>query len=226
MGGGDGHIMAARMKWLIGIGLLLAFLGGLAQAADLLRPPHAQDWRLQTFPGLSPTRYTFLPEGLQVHALRSSALLIKRLEPPQPIRTASWQWRVDQAGPATELTQKGRDDRPLAVHFWFAAEKETGAQGHQHRMPRRSISYTWGGTAAKGAVLTNPFLPRDGVIVILHPAGAALGEWRREQVDLAADYQRIFQSAMPAVSAVAISGDSDDSHSESIGWVRELVLTP
>src|SRR5690606_18648294 len=116
MGGGDGHIMAARMKWLIGIGLLLAFLGGLAQAADLLRPPHAKDWRLQTFPGLSPTRYTFLPEGLQVHALCSSALLIKRLEPPQPIRTASWQWRVDQAGPATELTQKGRDDRPLAVH--------------------------------------------------------------------------------------------------------------
>lgn len=220
---------AVRMRWLIA--MALGLLGLAAQAQDLLQPQDAAQWQVQTFRRLPATIYTFTPQGLKVHAVRSSALLLRRIEPPQAAPRVAWWWRVDQSGPATDLTKKGRDDRPLAIHFWFATDKKPGIwarlwQRAQTPMAGKSISYTWGGRAEAGAVLANPFLPRDGVIVVLQPGDAALRQWRREQVNLAADYQRVFGIAAPAVAAVAISGDSDDSRAESIGWVKELVILP
>lgn len=206
----------------------------MALAMPLTRPVDAGAWHLITFPHLSATRFTVTPEGVKVAADKSSGLLVRRLNPGVAAKTATWKWRVDVPVPATDLTRKGKDDRALAVHFWFAAEKKPnfwarlgGLVRNQRGLPTtgHALSYTWGGDAAIGAVLPNPFLKNDGAIIILRPASEPTGVWRSEAVNLAADYRRIFGADAPPLVAVALSGDSDDTGTMSVGWVKELTIT-
>jgi hypothetical protein len=203
-------------------------------AMSLTQPENAGEWRPVTFPHLPATRFMVTPEGVRVVADRSSGLLVRRLDPGVAAKTATWKWRVDAPVPATDLTRKGKDDRALAVHFWFAAAKKPnfwarlgGMVRNQRGLPTtgHALSYTWGGDAATGALLPNPFLKKDGAIIILRPASEPTGVWRSETVNLAADYRRIFDADAPPLVAVALSGDSDDTQTMSLGWVRDLTIS-
>ena len=42
---------------------------------------------------------------------------------------ARWSWRVEESVPATDLTQKGVDDRNLSIYFLFLTEAEAASLG-------------------------------------------------------------------------------------------------
>lgn len=129
-------------------------------------------------------------------------------------RSASWNWRVDQSVPATDLGRKGGDDRNISLYFVFLPEAEADRlEGSSIRQLMgndavRILQYAWGGNHGRGQIIGSPYAPGQGVTVALRQAGTGTFS---EQVDLAADFRRAFGSDPDALVGLAVSADSDDT---------------
>lgn len=218
------------------MGLSLALAASLASAGEITAndPELArQGWREFTFNGIEPAAFRHGLEGaIEVRSKNGASMLFKEIPASEEaVSTFRWRWRVDTAVPATDLSMVGKDDRNLALHVWFP---ETGGGGLFSSLSRalskavgspftgKGISYIFGGKGERGQRLANPFRKEDAVYVILRPSGTATGQWFDEQVDLSGDYQRAFGKPAPRPSHLAISSDSDDTHTESAGLVSEI----
>ena len=146
---------------------------------------------------------------------------------PVPVGTGArdlvtWRWRVDAAPPPTSPADKGRDDRPAAIQVIYReAGNSDGILGSAQRWLRgalvhdayagRVLTYMWGGTLPAGSRLENPYLTKDGAIVVLRAVEAPMGRWVTETVDPAADYRQAFGQEAPAPTHIALSADTEDS---------------
>ncbi len=202
---------------------------GCAPAPD---GPPPGGWRVVTVPGQAATRFVAQADGaIRITADRAVGFLLAEL-PDTPGLRLAWRWRVDAAPPPTPPDAVGRDDRPLAVHVIFAEAGDDdrflgglrrwmrGALTHE-AFAGRTITYMWGGTLPAGTRLTNPYLPKDGRIVVLRDGTTPLGEWRTEAIDPIADYQSLFGgSAKP--THLSLSSDTEDSG----GCASAMIVPP
>lgn len=196
-------------------------------------------WRVLPFGDKPPTRFGVDADGaIEVAAAGGAAFLYRPVTASEAASgRLSWRWRVDRAPPPSDPAAAGRDDRPLAIHVFFAMEAErTGFLAGIWREMRarlfgapfagRLVTYMWGGTASAGTRLANPHLPDDGGIVVLRDGTAPLSDWQDESVDLAADYQAAFGAPAPSPAYIAVSADADDLGGDSLGWVSDLAFAP
>jgi len=172
-------------------------------------------WREQGFPMRPANSWTQSPQRANVSSDAAASLIWTRTAHAQTnATTASWAWSVQTSVPATTLTQKGRDDRNLALFFVFLppklAEKHqtSGIQKLLSIKRARVLMYVWGGDYARGALIPSPHMKARGKIIALRPAGT--GEFR-ENVNLTADFTRAFGTPKPTLAGLAILSDSDDS---------------
>lgn len=193
----------------------------LASAVQATSP-----WRVFALDDAPPATFSVAPDGaVTARADGAVAFLYRAVEAPAGARLA-WRWRVDRDIPAVPLDRVG-DDRPLAVHVWFPAAGVFGALraglAELAGAPPigYALTYVWGGTAARGAIVPNPHLD-TGAIVVLRPGGTPTATWFDETVDVAADFKRAFGFAAPAPSHLAISADTDDTATSSAGVVAGL----
>ena len=140
---------------------------------------------------------------------------------------ARWSWRVEESVPATDLTQKGVDDRNLSIYFLFLTEAEVASLGEAdvrdllESEAVRLLLYVWGGGYERGAVLESPYFEGRGKTIALRPSG--VGE-AAETVSLAEDFTRAFGEEKTVLVGVAVSADSDDTDTSIIGSIQDLVL--
>lgn len=176
----------------------------------------ASGWSEQKLKLFSSNDYRF---GNQLDMVSDGSVSIAWTRLPQGewgARMASWQWRVDQSVPATDLSLKGGDDRNLSIYFVFVpAEQAPELEGANIRAllgnsDVRVLQYAWGGAHGRGAIIPSPYQPGQGVTVALRQAGTGAFS---ENVDLAADYARAFGGMPGALVGLAVSGDSDDTSS-------------
>jgi hypothetical protein len=223
-----------------GVMLLFILLEGFAVAAGIVVPAElaALGWRPLGFDGKTANRYRLVaPDTIEVESERSASLLYRAVAPAATDGCLAWRWRVDQTMPPTDLTRKGADDRPAALYvsFRYDAEEATIPERMQRAMieltqgrdaPGHVLIYVWGGKVPRGSVLASPYLGSIGALVVLRRGDAPTGEWFNEQVDVAADYARIFQRKPIAPYQVAIGADSDDTRSSSLARVADIRFGP
>lgn len=197
--------------------LLLALPASTARAEALDPRLVAAGWRFRGVPRRAAARFGLGPEGeITVLAENAVGFLARDFAPPPGPLT--WRWRVDAAPPPSDPGQKGRDDRPLAVHVLFA-DQAPGPFAAMRRwmagalLPEgftgRVLTYLWGGAPA-GTRLPNPYAPRDGALICLRGPEAPLGTWIAERVDPVADFRAAFGADAPPVTHLALSADTDD----------------
>lgn len=142
---------------------------------------------------------------------------------------ASWTWKVDESVPATNLANKGGDDRNISIYFVFVPEalaptlEGANIRSLLGNKDVRIIQYAWGGDAgARGKVIPSPYGPSgQGVTIPLRAAGTGA---HSESIDLAADYKRAFGGSKGALVGLAVSGDSDDTKSVIRASISNLTL--
>ena len=190
-------------------------------------------WKVLTFPGKPATQFTGRADGaIQVTAADSVAILYRRVsDGDKQMRQLTWRWRVDKTTPATDLSRKGHDDRPLALHVWFP-EDQTGlwlettlAEIFDLPLPGKVLTYVWGGKGRRGDTIINPYIPLDGTMVILRSGDAPTGQWFTEQIDFATDFERAFNARAPAPAYVAVSADADDTMGQSLAMITDIAFT-
>ncbi|MBB5720885.1 hypothetical protein FHS72_000489 [Loktanella ponticola] len=194
--------------------LIAATLVGTAVSAGPVS--FANGWSEQKLSLFSNNSYSF---GTALSMSSNGGVSIAWTRLPQSewqSSTAQWTWTVEQSVPATDLRQKGGDDRNLSLYFVFVPDDQAEAlQGANIRQllgnsDVRVLLYVWGGNHTRGSQFASPYLQGQGVNVMLRQAGT--GSFT-ENVDLAADYARAFGGQPGSLVGLAVSGDSDDTDS-------------
>jgi hypothetical protein len=207
---------------LLVAGVCLAGPAG-AEVSPMTPDLERAGWKIVALPESPATRFSGRADGIiDVAGEDSFAMLYRGISDAnrrQPFLT--WRWRVDTTIPPTDLTRKGHDDRPLALHLWFPEDPDQmGLLKKLGRLiawvldvpvPGKVLTYVWGGIGRRGDSMINPHLEDDGVIIILRPGGAPTGRWFSERIDIGADFERAFGGRAPSPAYVAVSADADDT---------------
>lgn len=197
----------------------MKFLTGIAIAASLAATSGTAapfgSWTEQRFPRLPANQWIQSPQSVSVLSDRSVSLLWTRVPASDgDASRASWTWSVDQSVPPTPLTQKGGDDRNLALYFVFVPEeladksRNSSVRAMLRTRQARVLMYVWGGDHGRGALLPSPYLGGRGKTIVRRPAGTGIFS---EAVDLEADFARAFGGRKPVLVGLAVSSDSDDT---------------
>lgn len=206
---------------------LLIALTTLLATSTQAGPVSFQDgWKHQRLSLFSANQYTF---GSQLSMVSDGAVSIAWTRLPEAewgARNANWSWTVESSVPATDLRQKGGEDRNLSIYFVFVPEAvapdltRKGIRALLGRDDVRVLQYAWGGNHQRGEVMQSPW-GNGGAVVALRQAGTGS---HSEAVDLAADYSRAFGGTPGALVGLAVSGDSDDTDTVIRAAIGGLVL--
>ena len=191
-------------------------------------------WKVLTLSGKPPTHFVGRADGT-IKVTSESSVAFLYLEVPaasQHKRHLSWRWRVDLTMSATDLSRKGYDDRPLALHVSFPSRSHEGDLWQRLRrafigvpLSGKLLTYVWGGTGQRGDKLANPHVNGDGVIYILRSGHAPTGRWFTEKIDITADFERAFGYEAPSPTYIVVSADTDDTAGRSIGVIADIIFT-
>lgn len=184
-------------------------------------------WNEQKLSLFSNNRYSF-GNALSMTSDGGVSIAWKRI--PQADWQATngrWNWTVEQSVPATDLRQKGGDDRNISLYFVFVPDDQAASLQNANIRQLlgnddvRVLLYVWGGNHARGSQFASPYLRGQGMNVVLRQAGTGS---HSENVDLAADYAKAFGGQPGSLVGVAVSGDSDDTGSMIRAAIGNLTL--
>jgi hypothetical protein len=216
---------ALRAFWLAA-GAALLFANAAAAEERWLPAPGSEGWRPLAFPRIERhTRYTTAREEgrpvLRAESECSASALLTPLPDVALERTPllRWRWRVeDGLAPGDERSRAG-DDFAARVYVTFVYEPERAgllerarrlaAAVYGDELPGSSLTYVWAAQEPVGARWPNPYTAASQMLVATSGASAPPG-WVEVEVDLLADYRRVFERAPPAPLFLALMTDTDD----------------
>ena len=237
---------------LLALGLACATAPAFAQSLSPLVPADgaaASTWRFVGFPkskaDIPATRFELVDvqgeRALKVTTRASYGTWVHDLSKAAPGRL-QWRWRLDQPltggkGVADILTKAGDDaalkvcvmfDHPLdRVPFAQRTVLRIARSVSGEDLPAATLCYVWDSVHPAGLQGANPYTQRVRFIT-LQGQGAPLAQWQTETRDVAVDFAKLFVDELPAgaavpkVRAVLIGADSDNTGSQSVGWVKAM----
>ncbi len=127
-----------------------------------------------------------------------------------------WSWRVLEAPLSADMRVKQADDSPIRVYVVFGNPRALFGG------PGRIVFYSFGNEEPDGYAASSHV---SGRIHIIRVDGAAdRGGWRDHMADLTADYRRIWHRDPPAITAIGLMQDTDQTGGRAVAEVRELRL--
>ncbi|MEP6688794.1 MAG: DUF3047 domain-containing protein [Gemmatimonadales bacterium] len=215
---------ATVMRAMVLVGLVL-----WATPGDLLRleqavigPGALPGWQVRRVKGrLAPdveVRAEGLDRVLRISGARRAAWFYRdlRRENVPEGSTLRWSWRVLEAPATTDLRNRAADDSPIRVYVVFGNPRALfGGSG-------RIIFYSYGNQEPNGYAAPSHV---SGRIHVVRVDGATeLGVWREHAVNPAADYRRIWGRDLPAITAIGLMQDTDQTDGRAVAELRQLSL--
>jgi hypothetical protein len=214
-------------------------------AAKIEQPP--APWRTVGVPGGKIPLTTFTvteldgQRVLRVEALKSYGTLVHAL----PRRTAdpstqlSWRWRLDKGLQGADLRQRSGDDSPLKVCVSFDLPLDKlgliersllrfARAASDEVLPSATLCYVWDATLPPETLLPNAYTARVRMLVVTS-GNQPLARWVTQTRNVVADFRTAFAGefdSVPAITAVLVGGDSDNTGGHSIGYVDDVSLKP
>jgi hypothetical protein len=214
-------------------------------AAKTELPP--APWRAVGVPGGKIPLTTFALtelDGLRVmrvEAQKSYGTLVHALphRTPDPAVRLSWRWRLDRSLQGTDLRQRTGDDSPLKVCVSFDLPLDKlglversllrfARAASDEVLPSATLCYVWDATLPTDTLLPNAYTARVRMLVV-NNANQPLGRWVAHTRNVVADFRWAFAGefdSVPAITAVLVGGDSDNTGGHSIGYVDDVSLKP
>jgi hypothetical protein len=154
-------------------------------------------------------------------------------------KTLSWRWRVERGLPKADLRTKAGDDSPAKVCVMFDMPLEGLPLGERNKMrfarwfsgeplPAATLCYAWDHQLPVDTELANPYTQRVRVIVV-NSGDAQPGKWHSHTRDVAADFKHAFgheSPTVPAVIAIVVGADADNTQGSSLAYVSDITLKP
>jgi len=125
----------------------------------------------------------------------------------------NFSWKVNVHPDGQIATDK--DDAAVQVQLDF------GRQG----LRRRVLSYIFDPKAETGRCYDDSSLVAENKVLVLNSGREKLGEWVSHARRFARDYRKCYGTDPPRVKNVSIFCDSNDSHSESLGYCTRITFS-
>jgi hypothetical protein len=207
-----------------------ALWGVVAGASELALPaPGGPAWQPLEFSKIPRhTRYEPLEQqgALRAESRCAASGLLLPLEAVDLRATPRlrWRWKIETPidAAADERSKQGDDFAarvyvafafaPERASLWERTRRRLGAALYGEDLPGSALNYVWTRGEPAGATWPNPFVPSSAMV---SRGEGALEAWRVEEVDLLADYARLFGVEAPAPLFLALMTDTDDTCGEA-----------
>ncbi len=222
----------------------------LAQASfsRMSAGPVAAPWRQVGLPGqkLPMTRFDIESRGdggsvLRMQADGSYGNLVLDTD-SAAIATQTrlrWRWQLERGLPASDLLRKQGDDTPLKVCAMFDMALDGLSFGEQAKLrmaralsgeplPTATLCYVWDRLLPLGSIVPNVFSARVRYVVA-SSGPPRPGQWVIVERALGEDFLRAFGDetrVLPALLALAVGADADNTGGSSLGYLGDIVLLP
>ncbi len=145
-----------------------------------------------------------------------------------------WEWKAVGVIPQADNADSQHDDAPLRILVAFDGNKsklplkekltfEMASLISGQEMPYATVMYIWSGKNSVNTVLNNAHTSRVKMIVV-DSGSDDLGEWRKHERDLAADYRLAYGEAPGNVIGIALLTDTDNTKSETRALYGDIEL--
>lgn len=241
----------ARAVHLYALTLLTAFATLPAHAQSTSLTPFSTatgstapaPWRFVGVPGdkVAKAQFDLFPLGeqkvlrLQAHKAYGTWVHAWR----GPLAHLRWRWRLDLAPIGANLQTKDGDDVPLKVcvsfdtpladlSFTERTKLSLARTISGEHLPASTLCYVWDQNLSVGTVVPNAYTQRVRFMV-LNSGTSPLGQWQSHERHVGADFLKAFgheSKTAPAVTAVIVGADTDNTQGSSLAYVGDLIATP
>lgn len=157
----------------------------------------------------------------------------------KPSSVIKWRWRLEQALPKADIRAKPSEDSPLKVCLSFDMPAESIPSGERglfklaqffsrEKIPTATLCYIWGAKEAIGYEQASLFTARVRFIVLANE-GTPLKTWVSKERNIYTDFLKAFgheAGTVPALSAILVGADADNTQGSSTGYVGDAQLIP
>jgi Protein of unknown function (DUF3047) len=154
-------------------------------------------------------------------------------------QTIRFQWRLDKALTKASFKTKATEDAALKVcmSFDMPADRIPSSERtlfkfaqflSREKLPTATLCYVWANTEDVGSVHASPTTGRVRYMV-LNSGSAQLKTWQELQRNIGADFLKAFgaeSGTIPALTAIIVGADSDNTQDTSLGYISDIVVQP
>jgi Protein of unknown function (DUF3047) len=155
----------------------------------------------------------------------------------KPETRLRWRWRLDQPLAKSDLRTKATDDGALKVCLSFDMPAEHIPAGERtlirlvqfftkEKIPTATLCYLWGGKEAIGYEQASLITNRVRFVVLANES-TPTKSWQSVTRNIHADFLKAFgheTQAVPALSAIIIGADADNTSGSSLGYMGDVQL--
>ena len=205
-----------RTRWLLLLILpVLATAGTTALLIDDFENGLRPEWKEKEFHGRTVYRVVAAETGhyLQARSTAAASGLIFEIEyEPADYPVLSWRWKIDGVIAGGDETKKSGDDYAARVYVVFP---------HWFFPKTKTINYIWANKLPKGESIPNPFTG-NAIMVAVESGDEDSGRWVSEKRNVYEDYRRLFGEEPPAVGAIAVMTDTDNTGETAVAGYDDI----
>jgi hypothetical protein len=230
--------------------LFLALVVNSASAAELTAFSSATG---ATAP--APWQYIALPEryakpltAIDIHSLDGKKTLRLRADKSwgtvahpwtAAAKTIEFQWRLDKPLPQASFKAKATEDAAIKVCASFDMPADRMPAGERalfkfvqffsrEKLPTATLCYVWANAEELGSIHHSPTTARVRYMA-LDNTSSPLKTWKTHKRNLSDDFLKAFGAespTVPAVTAIIVGADADNTQDTSLGFVADMVVQP
>lgn len=180
------------------------------------------EWRAYETPGGRPAYDFVVAEDEGRRALRVSSrdersTITKEIRVDlEATPVLEWSWKIVQLPSGADVRNRATSD--LTAHVIVVWPRFPEA------LRARLITYAWGTSEPAGGVERSRKTPTV-TFFVLRSGSESLGRWLTERRDVVADYRRIYGERPDNPRAIAISIDTNDTHSTASGFIGPITFS-
>ncbi len=226
-----------KLVWLLGLFLLCTVVSALDFSAYRLTESVADRYRILSIPSIKTNQFSFANDSgttvLKIASKQSaSSVAIPITSAATSMALLSWRWKVSNVVASANIRRKDGEDFAARVYVFFDVPLESLSFIERNKIrlarmmsgtdvPTAAICYVWDNQAAIETIVPSTFTDRVRMIVLQSGAQKA-NTWVSQSRDVAADFQRAFGHAAPAITGVAVGSDTDQSGENVTTWFGDV----
>ena len=197
-----------------------------------------KDFRMVAYPNVKPNQFSMVAdEGKTVLKVDSSnsagsiAVPVALLG-AQAGTTLQWRWKVDRLLDKADMDEKLADDHSARLYVFFDVPLASLPLADRTKIklarsisgidvPTAALCYVWDNKHRVGYTAWSPFT-RQLRKVVLQSGRGAIGQWRAEARDVAADFKEAFGFDAPAITGISVGNDTDNTEDRVTSWFGDL----
>ena len=197
-----------------------------------------KEFRKVAYPNVRPNQFALvLDEGKTVLKVESSNSAGSLAVPvallgAQSSTTLQWRWKVDRVLDKADMDEKLADDHSARLYVFFDVPLESLPFADRTKIklarsvsgvdvPTAALCYVWDNKHRVGYTAWSPFT-RQLRKVVLQSGPGAIGQWRAESRDVAADFKVAFGFDAPAITGISVGNDTDNTDDRVTSWFGDV----